>query len=122
MRPTALAVGLLALFVWLRPAQAASESQELLGKLSIKEQNWRHSGKFLIVDITFRNDNSFAVQSVVVSCQIIGDPARPRDSRGVTIRQNVSRGDTTVSGIEFPVTHDKAQGGPCKVDSAERAP
>jgi hypothetical protein len=99
-----------------------SESQDLLGKLSITQQNSRHSGKFLIVDITFKNDNSFPLKSVVVSCKISGDPARPQDSRGVTIRQNVSRGDTTVSGIEFPVTHDKAQGGPCKVDSAERAP
>lgn len=76
----------------------------------------------MIVDITFRNDNSFPLKSVVVSCKITGDPARPQDSRGMTIRQNVSHGDTTVSGIEFPVTHDKAQGGPCKVDSAERAP
>jgi hypothetical protein len=122
MRRTALALSLLALLVSLRPGQAESESQDLLGKLSITQQNWRHSGKLLIVDITFRNDNSFPLKSVVVSCKITGDPARPQDSRGMTIRQNVSHGDTTVSGIEFPVTHDKAQGGPCKVDSAERAP
>jgi hypothetical protein len=122
MRGTALALSLLALLLSLRPAQAESESQDLLGKLSITQQNWRHSGKLLIVDITFKNDNSFPLKSVVVSCRITGDPARPQDSRGVTIRQNVSRGGSTVSGIEFPVTHDKAQGGPCKVDSAERAP
>jgi hypothetical protein len=123
MRRAALVLSLLELLVpaSLGRAQAA-ESQELVGKLSIAQQNWRHSGKLLIVDITFRNDNSFAVQRVVVSCQISGDPARPQDSRGVTIRQNVSRGNSTVSGIEFPVTHDKAQGGPCKVESAERAP
>jgi hypothetical protein len=124
MRRIALALSLLELLVFasLRPAQAASESADFLSKLSIEQQNWRQSGKLLIVDITFRNDNSFPVQSVVVSCQIVGDPARPQDSRGVSIRQNVSRGNTTVSGIEFPVTHDKAQGGPCKVESAERAP
>ena len=123
MRRAALFLSLLELLVpaSLGPTQAA-ESQELVGKLSIAQQNWRHSGKLLIVDITFRNDNSFPVQRVVVSCQISGDPARPQDSRGVTIRQNVSRGNTTVSGIEFPVTHDKAQGGPCKVEAAERAP
>ena len=123
MRCAALVLSLLELLVpaSLRAAKAA-EAQELVGKLSIAQQNWRQSGKLLIVDITFRNDNSFPVQRVVVSCQISGDPARPQDSRGVTIRQNVSRGNTTVSGIEFPVTHDKAQGGPCKVESAERAP
>jgi len=120
MRRTALAVSLLTLLVSLRPGQ--TESQDPLGELSITQQNWRHSGKLLIVDITFRNDNSFPLKSVVVSCEITGDPVRPHDSRGVTIRQNVSRGDTTVSRIEFPVTHDKAQEGPCEVDSAERAP
>jgi hypothetical protein len=124
MRSTALALSLLALLVAgsLRPAQAVSESQYLLGKISITQQNWRHSGKLLIVDVTFRNDNTFAVQRVVLSCQITGDPARPQDSRGVTIRQDVSVGNTVVRGIEFPITHDKAQGGPCKVESAERAP
>jgi len=123
MRRAALFLSLLELLVpaSLGPTQAA-EAQELVGKLSIAQQNWRHSGKLLIVDITFRNDNSFPVQRVVVSCQISVDPARPQDSRGVTIRQNVSHGNTTVSGIEFPVTHDKAQGGPCKVEAAERAP
>ena len=123
MRCAALVLSLLELLVpaSLRAAQAA-EAQELVGKLSIVQQNWRHSGKLLIVDITLKNDNSFPVQRVVVSCQITGDPARPQDSRGVTIRQNVSRGNTTVSGIEFPVTHDKAQGGPCKVESAQQAP
>ena len=123
MRRAALFLSLLELLVpaSLGPTQAA-EAQELVGKLSIAQQNWRHSGKLLIVDITFRNDNPFPVQRVVVSCQISGDPARPQDSRGVTIRQNVSHGNTTVSGIEFPVTHDKAQGGPCKVEAAERAP
>jgi len=124
MRSTALALSLLTLLVPAsqRLAQAASESQDLIGKISITQQTWRQSGKLLIVDVTFRNDNSFPVQRVVLSCQIMGDPARPQDSRGVTVRQNVSRGDTTVSGIEFPITHDKAQGGPCKVESAERAP
>jgi hypothetical protein len=122
MRRTALALSLLAVLVSLRPRQAEAESQDVLGKLSITQQNWRHSGKLLIVDITFRNNNSFPLKGVIVSCQITGDPARPQDSRGVTIRQTVSRGDTTVSGIEFPVTHDKAQGGPCKVQSAEQAP
>ena len=123
MRCAALVLSLLELLVpaSLRAAQAA-EAQELVGKLSIVQQNWRHSGKLLIVDITLKNDNSFPVQRVVVSCQISGDPARPQDSRGVSIRQNVSRGNTTVSGIEFPVTHDKAQGGPCKVESAEQVP
>jgi len=123
MRCAALVLSLLELLVpaSLRAAQAA-EAQELVGKLSIVQQNWRHSGKLLIVDITLKNDNSFPVQRVVVSCQISGDTARPQDSRGVTIRQNVSRGNTTVSGIEFPVTHDKAQGGPCKVESAEQVP
>jgi len=123
MRCAALVLSLLELLVpaSLRAAQAA-EAQELVGKLSIVQQNWRHSGKLLIVDITLKNDNSFPVQRVVVSCQITGDPARPQDSRGVTIRQNVSRGNITVSGIEFPVTHDKAQGGPCKVESAEQVP
>ena len=123
MRRAALALSLLELLVAasFAPAQAA-ESQDLVGKLSVAQQNWRHAGKLLIVDITFKNDNSFPVQRVVVSCQITGDPARPQDSRGVSIRQNLSRGNTTVSGIEFPVTHDKAQGGPCKVESAERAP
>jgi len=123
MRRAALFLSLLELLVPASPGPTqAAESQELVGKLSIAQQNWRHSGKLLIVDITFRNDNSFPVQRVVVSCQISGDPARPQDSRGVTIRQNVSHGNTTVSGIEFPVTHDKAQGGPCKVEAAERAP
>lgn len=121
MRPTALALGFLAILVSLRPAPAVSESQDLLSKLSITQHSWRHSAKLLIVNITFRNDNSFPVQSVVVSCQISGDPARPQDSRGVTIRQNVSPGNMTVAGVEFPVTDDKAQGGPCTVDSAERA-
>lgn len=121
MRPTALALTFLAVLVLLRPAPAGSESQDLLSKLSITQQSWWHSGKLLIANITFRNDNSFPVQRVVVSCQITGDPARPQDSRGVTIRQDVSRGDMTVRGVEFPVTNDKAQGGPCKVDSAERA-
>jgi hypothetical protein len=123
MRRAALVLSLLELLV---PASfglaQAAEAQELVSKLSIVQQNWQHSGKLLIVDITFRNDNSFPVQRVVVSCQITGDPARPQDSRGVTIRQNVSHGTTTVRGIEFPVTHDKAQGGSCKVESAERAP
>jgi hypothetical protein len=124
MYGTALALGLLALLVpdSLRPARAASESQNLVGKISITQQNWRHSGKLLIVDVTFRNDNTFPVQRVVLSCQITGDPARPQDSRGVTVRQDVSRGETMVRGIEFPITYDKAQGGPCKVESAERAP
>jgi hypothetical protein len=114
MRRTALALGLLALLISFRPGQAESESQDVLGRLSITQQNWRHSGKLLIVDIAFRNDNPFPLKSVVVSCKIIGDPARPQDSRGVTIRQNLSRGDTTVSGIEFPVTHDKAQEAPAR--------
>jgi hypothetical protein len=124
MYRTALALGLLALLVpdSLRPAQAAPESEYLVGKISITQQNWRHSGKLLIVDVTLRNDNTFPVQRVVLSCQITGDPARPQDSRGVTIRQDVSRGETMVRGIEFPITHDKAQGGPCKVESVERAP
>jgi len=34
-------------------------------------------GKILIVDITFRNDNLFSLQDVIVSCHINGDPARP---------------------------------------------
>jgi hypothetical protein len=114
MRRTALALGFLALLIPFRPGQAESESQDVLGKLSITQQNWRHSGKLLIVDIAFRNDNPFPLKSVVVSCKIIGDPARPQDSRGVTIRQNLSRGDTTVSGIEFPVTHDKALEAPAR--------
>jgi hypothetical protein len=121
MRPIAPDLSFLAVLVSLCPAPAASQSQDLLSKLSITQQNWQHSEKLLIVNITFRNDNSFPVRRVVVSCEISGDPARPQDSRGVTIRQNVSRGNTTVSGIEFPVTNDKAQGGPCKVDSAEQA-
>jgi hypothetical protein len=121
MRPTALALTFLAVLASLRPASAGSESQDLLSKLSITQQSWSRSGRLLIANITFRNDNSFPVHRVVVSCQITGDPARPQDSRGVTVRQDVSRGNMTVSGIEFPVTDDKAQGGPCKVDSAERA-
>jgi hypothetical protein len=67
-------------------AQAAPEPQELVGKVSIIHDNWRHSGKFLIVDITFRNDNSFSLQDVIAPCHINGDPARPQDSRSVTIR------------------------------------
>jgi hypothetical protein len=123
MRCATLVLSLLELLVTASfSAAQAAEAQELVGKLSIVQQNWRHSGKLLIVDITLKNDNSFPVQKVVVSCQITGDPARPQDSRGVTVRQNVSRGNTTVSGIEFPVTHDKAQGGPCKVESAEQVP
>jgi hypothetical protein len=123
MRCATLVLSLLELLVPASfSAAQAAEAQELVGKLSIVQQNWRHSGKLLIVDITLKNDNSFPVQRVVVSCQITGDPARPQDSRGVTVRQNVSRGNTTVSGIEFPVTHDKAQGGPCKVESAEQVP
>jgi hypothetical protein len=38
----------------------------------------------------------------------VTDRNRRPDSRGVIIRQNVSRGNVRVSGIEFPVTHDKA--------------
>jgi hypothetical protein len=123
MHGTALALTLLVLLVpaSLRPAQAASESQDLVDKLSITKQNWQHSGKLLILEVTFRNDNAFPVRHVVLSCQITGDPARPQDSRGVTIRQNVSHGDSTVPGIEFPITQDKAEGGACKVESAERA-
>ena len=65
MRCAALVLSLLELLVpaSLRAAQAA-EAQELVGKLSIVQQNWRHSGKLLIVDITLKNDNSFPVQRV----------------------------------------------------------
>jgi len=124
MHGTALALSLLVLLVPapLRPAQAASESQGLVGKLSVTKQNWQHSGKLLILEVSLRNDNAFPVRHVVLSCQITGDPARLQDSRGLTIRQNVSHGDSTVPGIEFPITQDKAEGGPCKVESAERAP
>jgi len=126
MHRTALALsplmGALLMLAPSQPAQAASESQDLVGKVSVIEQTWRQFGKLLIVDLTLRNDNSFPLQGVIVSCQIIGDPARPQDSRSVTIRQHVSRGSTVVRGLEFSVTHDKAQGGPCKVDSAERIP
>jgi len=124
MHRTALALGPLAIFMLapLQPLQPPQAAQDLAGKLSVIEQTWRQSRKLLIVDLTLRNDNPFPLQNVVVSCQISGDPARPRDSRGVAIHQPVAPGNTVVRGLEFSTTHDKAEGGPCRVESAERAP
>jgi hypothetical protein len=122
MHRTALTLSpLVGVIFMLAPPQPAQTAQDLVGKLSVIEQTWRQSRKLLIVDLTLRNDNPFPLQNVVVSCQIKGDPARPQDSRGVAIHQPVSPGNTVVRGLEFSITHDKAEGGPCKVEAAERA-
>jgi hypothetical protein len=89
-------------------------------KLSVIQQEWRHEGKFLIVDITFQNDNPFPLKGVIISCDIKGDRAKPNDSRGMTIRQVLGPGRTKVPGLEFTITGTNAEGGPCKVTSAER--
>src|ERR1700730_2057203 len=113
----ALGAALLVL-VGLPYAQAAGESENPIGKLSVTQQTWRHEGKFLILEIAFRNENSFPV-SVIILCEIHGDRAKPQDNLRVSIPQPLPHGSTTVQGLEFPVTDNKTQGGLCKVDSAE---
>ncbi len=89
-------------------------------RLSILGQAWHQDGKFLVVDITFQNDNSFPLKGVIVSCDIKGDKAKPNDSRGMTIRQVLPPGKTRVPGLEFTITGTSAEGGACKVASAEK--
>jgi len=77
--------------------------------------------KLLIIDLTITNDNSFPLQNVVVSCQINGDPG---EAAGQSRRGDPSAGsprNTVVRGLEFSIMHDKADGGPCKVEAAQRA-
>ena len=116
----ALLGGALLVLAGLSTGQSAAGSENPIGKLSITQQSWRHEGKFLILQITLKNENPFPVEGVIISCEIRGDPAKPRDRRGVAIRQPIPQCSTTVQGLEFSVTHDKAQGSLCKVDSAER--
>ncbi len=103
-------------------ARGMNDRVDAAARVSIVEQKWRHEPKLLIVEITFRNSNPFSVKGVIAFCEIRGDPAKPWDQRGVTVRQNLSRGNTTVAGLEFSVTSNKAEGGPCRVGSAERGP
>jgi hypothetical protein len=101
-------------------AQAAGESENFIEKVSVALQTWRHDGKFLILEIAIKNENSFSV-SVVILCEVHGDRAKPQDNRRVSIRHPLPHGSATVQGLEFPIADDKAQGGPCKVDSVTRS-
>jgi hypothetical protein len=116
----ALLGGALGVLAGLSTGQSAAGSENPIGKLSVTQQSWRREGKFLILEITLKNENPFPVEGVIISCEIRGDPAKPQDSRGVAIRQPIPQGSTKVQGLEFSTTNDKAQGSLCNVDSAER--
>ncbi len=98
----------------------AMQAEAPANKLSIVSQEWRQDGKFLILDITFQNDNPFPLKGVIVSCEIRGDKAKPSDNRPQTIRPVLAPGKTTVPGLEFSITGKTAQGGACTIAAAER--
>jgi hypothetical protein len=101
-------------------ASTSRAADRPIDKLSVVQQTWRSEGGFLIADITFRNDNPFALKGVIVTCEIAGDKAKPDNNRGVTVRQVLPPGQTKVSGLEFTINDKKAQGGACRPVSADR--
>src|SRR6266705_4604396 len=103
------------------PALSATQkSVSPVDKVSFTRQTWHQEGKLLIADVTLRNNNAFSVKQVIVTCEVLGDRGRPKDTRGSAVREVLPPGEKTISGLEFPIVATTAQGGGCRVLSAVR--
>jgi hypothetical protein len=118
-RTTALAIGLTwtGLILTHGPSDA-EQNNDVVGKVSVTAQNWHGEGHLMVGDLTFKNDNNFAVENVIVACDLYGGKAKPDDTRGTAIRRTLPPGTTEVRGLEFPTVGTDAKGGPCRVISA----
>jgi hypothetical protein len=89
----------------LSPAAAAVQSglapTTPIEGLSISRQRWLREGGFLIVEITFTNENEFPVQGVIIACDFFDSPHVYIGRRGNLILRILPPGLTTIGGIEF---------------------
>ena len=89
----------------LSPAAAAAQSglapTTPIEGLSISRQRWLREGGFLIVEITFTNENEFPVQGVIIACDFFDSPHVYIGRRGNLILRVFPPGLTTIGGIEF---------------------
>jgi hypothetical protein len=67
--------------------------------LSISRQSWLREGGFLIVEITFTNENEFPVQGVIIACDFFDPPHVYVERRGNLILRILPPGLTTIGGI-----------------------
>jgi len=100
--------------------EQASESRPV-ENVAIVDQKWAREGGLFIVEVTFDNANRFPLVHVIIAC----DFAKPggaawAGSRGSLVPRIISPGRTTVGGIEFVMSERDAEGGSCRVLSAQR--
>jgi hypothetical protein len=82
-------------------AQSEVDSASPIEGLSISRQSWVREGDFLIAEITFANENEFAVQGVIIACDFFDPPHLYIGRRGSLILRILPPGKTTIGGIEF---------------------
>jgi hypothetical protein len=105
--------------------QLGINSDSAADNVSVRQPNWRRDDGFLIAELTFNNNNGFAVYEVIVTCEFFDSRGLHIGNRGSLIMRVLPPGRTTIDGIEFTTLRGKAldrdmRGGACAVASATR--
>lgn len=95
-------------------------SDRSIDNVTIARPTWHHGGGLLYGEITVKNGNPYSLKNVIVSCDFFDEWGNNVGSKGTALRRPIAPGRTRFSGLEFPMTIRRMQGGACHILSAER--
>jgi hypothetical protein len=85
-------------------------------KFSVISQVWHRYPGLAVADITFNNENDYAVRNVVISCDFLGPIGNVIARRGSTIFQSFPPASTIkIDGVSFSLREKNAAPGSCRV-------
>jgi hypothetical protein len=89
--------------------------------VSIVGETWAREGAFLVATLVVANVSQFPVIHAIVACEFTRrSGVEIVANRGTMVPLVLAPGITTVGGIEFVVSDPEAEGGKCRLLSAER--
>ncbi len=103
-----------------KPQPAPGAEDRPVDKLRVSRPTWHRGSGLMYGEVTIRNSNAFAVTHVIISCDFFDEWGASIGSKAIALVRPVSPGRTRFSGLEFSLKTRNAQGGACRVLSAER--
>ena len=97
-----------------------SSSDRSIDNVTVARPTWHHGSGLLYGEITVKNRNPYSLKNVIVSCDFFDEWGNNVGSKGTALRRPIAPGKTRFSGLEFPMTIRRMQGGACRILSAER--
>jgi hypothetical protein len=97
-------------------AQQVHHRLSPVDKFSVVSQVWHRYPGLAVADITFNNENDYAVRNVVISCDFLGPIGNVIARRGSTIFESFPPASTIkIDGVSFSLREKNATPGSCRV-------